>query len=372
MTPQMNPRAGQAPVPSLRADALAPFGWTDALAAAFRERNPARGEPGRVVVATRGLVLAQTGSGETWCTPTGRFRDRLQAEGLVLCAGDWIALHPQPGPSRALVHDLLPRGASLTRLDPGPGGGRQWLAANIDVVLLLMGLDRNFNLPRLERLLALAWGSGARPVVVLTKADLQDRAREHLAQAEARAPGVQVLVVSSRNGDGLAEVRACLPRGRTGVMVGSSGVGKSTLLNALAGEELRRTQEIRAADGRGRHTTSLRELFLLPEGGCLIDTPGIREVGLSVEGADLDAAFVDIAGIAVHCRFRDCSHGTEPGCAVQAALADGRLDPRRFANHQRLRREVAFEATRGDERLRREREQKWRAISRINKRQRKE
>lgn len=371
MSPQSNPGTGRVPVPRLHTDLLVPFGWTANLATAFHDRNPAFGKPGRVVAATRGLVLAQSNAGEFWCAPAGRFRKRLQAEGLVLCAGDWIALHPQPGTSRALILDLLPRGACLTRQDPGPGGGRQWLAANLDVVLLLMGLDRNFNLPRLERLLALAWGSGARPVVVLTKADLQDRAPAHLARVEAMAPDVQVLVVSSISGLGLAEARSCLPPGHTGVMVGSSGVGKSTLLNALAGQELRRTQETRAGDGRGRHTTSLRELFLLPGGGCLIDTPGIREVGLSAEGADLDAAFLDIAGIAVHCRFRDCAHGSEPGCAVQAALGEGHLDPRRYGNYLRLRREVAFEAARSDERLRREREQKWRTISRINKHSRK-
>lgn len=372
MTPQSNLGTGRVPVPSFRSGLLVPFGWTDTLATTFHERNPGPGEPGRIVAATRGLVLAQSDAGEFCCAPTGRFRERLKAEGLLLCAGDWIALHPQPGTRKALIHDLLPRGASLTRQDPGPGGRRQWLAANLDVVLLLMGLDRNFNLPRLERLLALAWGSGARPVVVLTKADLQDRTPAHLARVEAMAPGVQVLAVSSVSGHGLAEARACLPPGHTGVMVGSSGVGKSTLLNALAGQELRRTQAIRATDGRGRHTTSLRELFLLPGGGCLIDTPGLREVGLAAEGADLDAAFLDVAGIAVHCRFRDCAHGSEPGCAVQAALGEGRLDPSRYRNYLRLRREVAFEVARSDELRWREREQKWRTISRINKRSRKD
>jgi len=265
------------------------------------------------------------------------------------------------------MHDMLPRGSSLTRQESGPGGRRQWLAANLDAVLLLMGLDRNFNLPRLERLLALAWGSGARPVVVLTKADLQDRTQAHIARVEGIAPGVQVLAVSSLTGHGLAEVRACLPVGLTGVMVGSSGVGKSTLLNVLAGQELRRSQEIRATDGRGRHTTSLRELFLIPDCGCLIDTPGIREVGLSADGSNLEETFLDISSIANQCRFRDCAHGAEPGCAVQAALAEGLLDPQRYGNYLRLRREVAFEAARSDERLWREREQKWRTISKSMK-----
>ena len=362
-----HPSTGHSPVPTLHFESLTPFGWTSALAETFWERLSPGDEPGRVVAATRGLALAQTASGEVWGTPSGKFRERLQAENLVLCAGDWIALRRTPGALKALMLDLLPRGPSLTRQEAGPGGRRQWLASNLDVVLLLMGLDRNFNPARMERLLALAWGSGARPVVVLTKADLEARSEAYVSRIEGLAPGVQVLAVSAVSGEGLADVRACLPERRTGVMVGSSGVGKSTLLNALAGEELRRTQEIRVSDGRGRHTTSLRELFLLPGAGCLIDTPGIREVGLSAEGSDLDGAFSDIAAFAARCRFRDCAHGAEPGCAVQEALAEGRLDPQRYGNYLRLRREVAYEAARGDERLWREREQKWRRITKSMK-----
>jgi ribosome biogenesis GTPase / thiamine phosphate phosphatase len=367
MTHHAKPSTGAVPVPMPHSESLVPFGWTSTLAESFWERSSVSCEPGRVVAATRGLALAQTSSGEAWCSPSGRFRAHLEAEGLALCAGDWIALQPQEGGAKAVMHDLLPRGPSLTRQAAGPGSRRQWLAANLDVVLVLMGLDRNFNPARMERFLALAWGSGAQPVVVLTKADLEDRAEAFLARIEGIAPGVRVLAVSSVTGEGLAEVRGCLPAGHTGVMVGSSGVGKSTLLNALAGQELRRTREIRSSDGRGRHTTSLRELFLLPGGGCLIDTPGIREVGLSAEGSDLDGAFSDIADVALRCRFRDCTHGAEPGCAVQEALGEGRLDPQRYGHYLRLRREVAFEAARGDERLWREREQKWRRISKSMK-----
>ncbi|HNX32751.1 MAG TPA: ribosome small subunit-dependent GTPase A [Holophaga sp.] len=359
--------AGFAPVPSFHFESLAPFGWTSSLAEAFWEYQASGAEPGRVVAATRGLALVQTLSGEVWCAPSGKFRERLRAEELTLCAGDWIALRWLPDAGKSLALDLLPRGPSLSRREAGPGGRRQWLASNLDAVLLLMGLDRNFNPARLERLLALAWGSGARPVVVLTKADLEARSEAFVSRIEGLASGAQVLAVSARTGDGLAEVRACLPAGRTGVMVGSSGVGKSTLLNALAGEELRRTQEVRASDDRGRHTTSLRELFLLPGAGCLIDTPGIREVGLSAEGSDLDGAFADIAAYAAHCRFRDCAHGAEPGCAVQGALADGLLDPEHYGNYLRLRREVDYEAARSDERLWREREQKWRTIAKSMK-----
>ncbi|WP_169720611.1 ribosome small subunit-dependent GTPase A [Geothrix fermentans] len=320
------------------------------------------------MAATRGLVLAQTAHGEHWGVPTGHLRERLQRDGLSLCAGDWIVLQPNPGPSKASVIELLPRGASLLRQGAGPGGRPQCLAANLDVVLLVMGLDRNFNPARMERLLALAWGSGAQPMVVLTKRDLNAQWKAFSTRIEGIAPGVMVRAISAWSGEGLEALQDLLPVGRTGVMVGSSGAGKSALLNALMGSEMRRTQEVRASDGRGRHTTSLRELFLLPGGGCLIDTPGIREVGLCVEGSDLDTAFSDIAALAEGCRFRDCTHGAEPECAVQAALAGGAIDPDRYGHYLRLRREAAFEAARSDEHLWREREEKWRRISKLQKR----
>lgn len=346
---------------------LAPYGWSPARSEAFQISSPPGCEPGRIVVATRGLALAQTANGERWAVATGRFRERLQRDGASLCAGDWITLQTNPGPSKASIIDLLPRSASFMRQGASPGSRPQCLAANLDAVWLVMGLDRNFNQARMERLLALAWGSGAQPVVVLTKRDLNARWETFATRIEGIAPGVPVRAISACAGEGLEELQASLPAGNTAVMVGSSGAGKSTLLNALMGSDVRRTQEVRVSDGRGRHTTSLRELFLLPRGGCLIDTPGIREVGLGGEGADLDSAFSDIAGLAGDCRFRDCTHGAEPGCAVQAALAEGHLDPDRYGHYLRLRREVAFEAARSDEHLWREREEKWRRISKLQK-----
>lgn len=366
MTRPTNRSAGPGPaMPSFAT--LTSFGWSPERREAFLEHYPSLCEPGRVVAATRGLALAQTASGECWCAPTGRLRDRLQGAGQNLSTGDWIALQSNPGASKASAIDLLPRGPSLMRQGTGPGSRPQCLAANLDVVLLIMGLDRNFSPARMERLLALAWGSGAQPLVVLTKRDLNMQWEAFSARIEGIAPGVTVRAISAWSGEGLEALQDLLSEGRTGVMVGSSGAGKSTLLNALMGSEVRRTQEVRDSDGRGRHTTSLRELFLLPGGGCLIDTPGIREVGLCAEGSDLDTAFSDIAVLAEGCRFRDCTHGAEPGCAVQAALAEGSIDSDRYGHYLRLRREVAFEAARSDEHLWREREEKWRRISKLQK-----
>ena len=364
MTHHAHPFAGSG-LPSF--DPLVPYGWSPARSEAFHAIVPPGFVPGRIVAATRGLVLAQTSSGECWSVPTGRLRERLHRDELSLCAGDWISLQMNPGPSKASILDLLPRSASLTRQGSGPGSRPQCLAANLDVVLLVMGLDRNFNPARMERLLALAWGSGTQPVILLTKRDLNPQWDAFVARIEGIAPGVPVRAISAWSGEGLVDLQEHLSEGRTAVMVGSSGAGKSTLLNALMGSDVRRTQEVRSTDGRGRHTTSLRELFLLPGGGCLIDTPGIREVGLGAEGFDLDTAFSDIAALAEGCRFRDCAHGAEPGCAVQAALAEGSIDPNRYGHYLRLRREVAFEAARSDEHLWREREEKWRRISKLQK-----
>ncbi|BDU71589.1 ribosome small subunit-dependent GTPase A [Mesoterricola silvestris] len=364
MTLSANPLAGLGPAVNAFEN-LSTFGWTSPHDLAFRARFGPPVEPGRVVAASRGLALVRTASGERLCTPSGRMRERLLADDLTLCAGDWIALRLDPGDTRGRMVDLLERGPSLTR--QGPDGRPQCLAANLDVVFLVMGLDRDCNAARLERFLALAWGSGARPVVVLTKVDLNDRAEAFAADMRGVAPGVQVLEVCAPAGQGVARVGACLQGGLTGVLTGSSGAGKSTLLNALLGEDARPTGAVRASDGRGRHTTTRRELFPLPGGGCLIETPGVREVGLGAEGADLDTAFSEIAALAARCRFRDCAHGAEPGCAVREALDQGLLGGDRYGHYLQLRREVAFEAARGDERLWREREDKWRRISKAQK-----
>ncbi len=349
---------------------LVSFGWGVTFEQALERLQDPGLEPGRVIASSHDLALVRAGCGELWCRPTGRFRVESEAENAVPCAGDWVALRRYPDGSGGALEALLPRTSVLTRAEAGGrdriSGGRgraQALAANVDFVFLLMGLDANYNPARMERLVAVGWASGAQPVVVLTKSDLVDDPDSYARAIEASAPGVPVRWLSAISGDGLAAVRALIAPGTTSVLIGSSGVGKSTLLNRFAGEQLRRTAEVRADDGRGRHTTSLRELFLLPGGGCLIDTPGLREVGLAQDDGSLDMAFSDVAALAVHCRFRDCTHHAEPGCAVKEALVAGTLSPERYESYLRLRREAQFAAARSDDRLRREREQRNKAIA---------
>jgi len=343
------------------------YGWSQDFARALDALQDPGLEPGRVVASSHDLTLAQTRAGELWCRPTGRFRAGSEADGNVPCAGDWVALRRYPDGSGAAIESLLPRKSAFVRQEAGGRSRSQVLAANVDLAFLLMGLDGNFNPARMERLAAVAWASGAQPVIVLTKADLVEDPASYASAIEGSAPGVAVLWLSAINGEGLPAVRSLLREGVTAVLVGSSGVGKSTLLNRLAGGELRRTAEVRAADSRGRHTTSLRELFVLPGGGCLIDTPGLREVGLWDDDGSLEQAFADVAALAAGCRFRDCSHHAEPGCAVKEALAAGTLRPDRYQSYLKLRKEVQFAAARADERLRRERRQRRKAISRLQR-----
>lgn len=342
--------------------ALQRFGWGEGYPPT---PVPTGLEPARVLAHCRGKSLVQSAHGEGWSNPTGRFRDTLESQGLQPCAGDWLLVEPIG--ERFLGHALLPRRTFLARQSAGPSGRAQALAANLDVVFLAMGLDRDYNPARLERFLALAWGSGAKPVVLLTKTDLVEDPEPFVERIQGIASDCPILPICVPEGRGLDAVTSHLGEGRTAVLLGSSGVGKSTLLNTLMGGDVRRTQEVRASDGRGRHTTSLRELFLLPCGGCLIDTPGLREVGLLAEASDLESTFADVESFASHCRFRDCTHGAEPECAVRQALGEGLLDPSRFQAFLRLRREVSYAAARADERLWRAREQRWKGIAKLQR-----
>jgi ribosome biogenesis GTPase / thiamine phosphate phosphatase len=340
---------------------LDPLGWDGNRAAQFAPWADAGHRPGRVMAAHRGGDLVATEAGELIAQPTGRLRHLAGPSVADLPAvGDWVAVRD------SRIHAVLPRHTAVTRRMAGAATAEQVLAANVDLVIVVVA-PGDANPRRVERLLALAWESGAQPVVVLGRADLcpdwgTDAATE-LAALAAVAPGVQVLALSCYTGQGVDEIAAMLTPGRTAVLLGSSGVGKSTLVNRLAGRDLLATGEIRD-DGKGRHTTTTRQLVVLAGGGLVIDTPGLRELGLWTGDTGTAAVFDDVSTLAAECRFDDCRHRTEPDCAVLAALEDGRLPAERFAAWEKLQRELAWVAQRTDPLAAANRRRHVRAISR--------
>ncbi|SFF56806.1 ribosome biogenesis GTPase [Blastococcus tunisiensis] len=284
------------------------------------------------------------------------------ADGTGPAVGDWVALRGE------LAVEILPRTSAFVRTVAGRTSAAQVVAANIDLVLVVDALTGGARLRRIERYLAVAWSSGATPVVVLTKADLCADVAAVVGAVREDALGVEVLPVSSVTGDGLAAVRDLLRPGRTAAMVGPSGVGKSSLANALAGRTVAGTREIRG-DGRGRHATTARELHLLPGGGLLVDTPGMRELGLRDDAEGIATAYADVGELAAGCRFRDCGHSGEPGCAVAAAIDDGRLDPARFTGWRKLEAEARRQRLRVDARARAEERARLRTLHRARREQ---
>ncbi|WP_198378392.1 ribosome small subunit-dependent GTPase A [Neoroseomonas rubea] len=316
------------------------YGWSDALQLAFEPHARAGYVPARVIVQQREADLVVTDVGTLSARLSGRLRHEAREAGHP-AAGDWVAVSAKAGEGTATIHAVLPRRTAFVRRAADSVQTLQVIAANIDVVFVVTSMNADLNPRRLERFLAAAWQSGARPVVVLTKADLCEEPERQAAEIATLAVGCPVVVVSARQGQGLRGLMDHIRPGETCVLIGSSGVGKSTLVNALVGEERMATQDIRAADARGRHTTSHRQLILLPGGGLLLDTPGIREVGLIDADEGLGTVFDDIEQLARNCRFRDCGHTTEPGCAVRDALNAGLLEADRWAHFQKLSRELA-------------------------------
>jgi len=340
----------------LRATAhpLAPYGWDEHTAEAFAPYGRQGLVPARVVRVDRGRCDAVTADGTVRAdTAPVASPDPVRA----VCTGDWAALDPGTGGLPA-VRALLPRRTAFVRSASSTRSEGQVLAANVDHAVIAVSLAVEPDLGRLERFLALAWESGAQPLVVLTKTDLAPDTAHAVADAEAAAPGVTVLPVSAVTGEGLDVLAAALGGG-TAVLLGQSGAGKSTLVNALVGQEVLAVQETRARDGKGRHTTTARELFALPGGGVLIDTPGLRGVGLWDAGDGVGRTFPDIEELARACRFHDCAHAAEPGCAVLAAVDDGTLPERRLESYRKLLRENQYLAARTDARLRSELRRDW-------------
>ncbi|MFA6241555.1 MAG: ribosome small subunit-dependent GTPase A [Candidatus Hydrogenedentales bacterium] len=341
---------------------LEELGW-DARFEALME--PFRGDscvPARITQEHRGQYVACAREGELPAVVTGKFRHEAASPGAFPAVGDWVAVTVIDQGTRALIHGVLPRKSTFSRKAAGEAVEEQVVAANVDIVLLVNGLDGDFNARRVERYLALAWESGATPVIVLNKADQCDNVDACVAEIEAVAIGVDILVVSAHTGLGLEGLRAILAPGRTLALLGSSGVGKSTLVNAVLGYERMKTHAVREDDSRGRHTTSHRELIPIPGGGVLIDTPGMRELQLWAEGDGIDRVFEDIAQLGEQCRFRDCQHMGEPGCAVAAALAEGSLSAARFESYGKLRRELEFLARKQDRGLQAAERAKWKQI----------
>jgi len=335
---------------------LEELGWDDFFATAFAALGDPTLAPARVTAdyGTSFLVESTQGARDA------RLGSALQQAGQRVAVGDWVAVRDQP--DAAQICEVLPRRSAVRRKGPAAGAGQQVLAANVDLVLIASALGTDFNPRRIERLLTVAFQSNAAPVVVLTKADLEEVA-PHESQVAEIAPGVPIVAVSALRGEGIEEVRAQIDPGKTAVLVGSSGVGKSTLINRLLGVELLRTREVHRR-GEGRHTTSHRQLIKLPGGGMIIDTPGLREIQLWAGEDALGQVFSDIEALAQDCRFTDCRHQQEPECAVNAALRDGRLDPSRLMNYRKLQRELRAIAVRADARLRIEERRKWRLIHR--------
>jgi ribosome biogenesis GTPase len=341
---------------------LTALGWDDVLAEQFEPHAQAGLIPGRVAVQHRGAYDVLTEEGELRCDVAGRLYEEAASPADLPAVGDWVAVAARPDEHAGTVQAVLPRRTKFSRKTAWQASEEQVLAANVDVVLIVSSLNEELNLRRLERYLTLAWESGARPVLVLTKADLSDDVPTRVAGVESVAFGAPVHAISSLTGDGLDEVRAYLRPGVTAALLGSSGVGKSTLVNTLAGQELLVTREIRA-DGKGRHTTARRELVQLPGGGLVIDTPGMREVQLWIAEEGLEEAFEDVTELFGQCRFSDCGHQSEPGCAVKEALANGTLAPERWESYLKLQRELARLERRLDRRAAAEERKRWKALS---------
>jgi ribosome biogenesis GTPase len=330
---------------------LRELGWTDALERHFELYAREGLIPARVAVEHRTKYGLVTGLAEVEATLAGKLRHDAVARRDLPAVGDWVALvPPPPAGGVGVIHAVLPRASVVTRKMAGRERDEQIVAANIDVVFIVTSLNAELNPRRLERYLTLAWESGARPVVVLSKADCCADPVPLVEQAQTVALDVPVLLTSAKTGLGIEALRALLGNHQTGALLGSSGVGKSTLINALIGWERQDTGEIREADDRGRHTTTRRELVSVPGGGLLIDTPGMRELQLNEAGHGLLSAFDDIDALAAGCTFGDCRHGAEPGCAVQAALAEGRLAVERLASYHKLVSELAVRTSWGQKR----------------------
>jgi ribosome biogenesis GTPase / thiamine phosphate phosphatase len=340
---------------------LESLGWTDEFKSALVRLDDTSLLPARIAVEMKGAYTALMPAPSP-ARVSGRLRHDAKSRDELPAVGDWVALRPSNGDGDAVIEAVLPRRSAFVRKVAGFATEAQVIAANIDIVFVLASIEHEPNLRRIERYLTAAWQSGAVPVVVLTKSDVGEDVAGALEAVTAVAPGVAVHAVSAFNGDGMGELSEHVRPGTTIALLGSSGAGKSTLVNALAGRHVMAVQAVRDFDGKGKHTTTHRELVSLPSGGVVIDTPGLRELQLWDSDDGIDATFGDITELAAHCKFTDCAHDEEPGCAVKGALETGALETERFASWRKQQRELAAIARKRDKRLASEETKKWKKI----------
>lgn len=338
------------------------LGWSDFFAHSFEPYCQQGFSVGRVAIEYRNTYTLYSEHGELSAEITGKLRYQASQPEDFPAVGDWVVIRVRESEKQATIHEILPRKSKFSRKMVGGKTEEQIVAANIDTVFLVSGLDKDFNLRRIERYLILAWESGANPVIVLNKADLCNSLEERLAQVETVALGVPIVILSATNYRGLDALKPYLQLGQTVALLGSSGVGKSTITNQLKGASVQSVQQVRRGDDRGKHTTTHRELILLPTGGLIMDTPGMREIQIWGGDEGLQETFADIEILVQQCRFRNCQHYNEPGCAVQQALAEGILDDSRFLNYQKLQKELNYLSRKQDQRAQLAEKERWKKI----------
>ncbi len=350
-----------------RVDRLRDLGWRASLEPHFASDHDHGYEVGRIAREHTHLYLIYSAQGELLGEVSGKFRHEAVSRQDFPVVGDWVVLGIRDGEDRATIHRVLPRFSKFSRKAAGPNTEEQVVAANVDTVFLVTSLNNDLEPRRIERYLIRAWDSGANPVIVLSKSDLvsAEELDEKIRLVEAAAVGVPVHAVSSQLGTGLEQLKSYLQPGQSVALLGSSGVGKSTLINYLVGHQVLEVQEIRTGDDKGRHTTTHRELIVLPDGGVVIDTPGMRELQLWAEesGQGVVGTFGDIEALASRCAFSDCKHDTEPRCAVKQAIADGELDRKRLDSYRKLQKELAYLQARQSQKATNIERAKWKKIT---------